>query len=130
MTDHQSTEITRDYQYPIELDFGDDKIKTINSAEEHKEVIDWCNSDKSEKTACFELVYPITMTMPDGSEITSEDAESFKTATGDWKKANPDKLEGEYSFNYPLDIVMGDELITIESDEDFEEAKLKCASEK
>ena len=61
-------------QYPVVIFFEEESI-TINSDEEMREAYGECYADRDgwgRKRECFELVYPITFIMPDGSSITVE----------------------------------------------------------
>ena len=63
--------------------------------------------DKTEKEACLDLVYPVTYTMPDGSEITGNTEDEVWTAIKNWYEVNPDSEE-KPSLNYPVDIIFKD----------------------
>lgn len=67
---------------------------------------------------CFEFVFPITFTMPDGSELTLEDKEGFRDVH-EWYKSNPDYIERP-DVQFPVDIIFdGDSLVTITSEEEW-----------
>ena len=73
---------------------------------------------------CFDFVFPISLTVPDGSTITLESREDWSLIR-DWYQANPD-AEDRPAFVFPLDIQFGDELLTINSLEELREAKGAC----
>jgi|TARA_B100001013_G_C24453915_1_gene380743 hypothetical protein len=82
---------------------------------------------------CFELVLPVTYTMPDGSTITVED-ESGYGGLREWQGNNPD-IEGEPTIQYPVDVTFRDEngevTITINSDEEYRNAQIEyCSSDR
>ncbi len=76
---------------------------------------------------CFELVFPISVTMPDKSIITEEDEKSLWTSIKDWYAANPD-VEEKFEYNYPLDIYFSedDKQITLANEEALLKIKKYC----
>jgi len=67
---------------------------------------------------CFDLVYPVTFIMPDGSTITVENKDGL-TAIRSWCEANPGFNERPV-LQYPVDIVLTDgTTITVNSDEEM-----------
>lgn len=108
--------------YPVDVIFDKDTIKTINDEEEMEEAKKYCDTNKE---YCFKLVYPITWTMPDGTTITintEEDEEAVKT----WYEVNPN-TEEKPTLNYPVDIIFDDETIqTIDEEEEMESIKADC----
>ena len=80
--------------------------------------------DKDEKD-CFELVYPVTYTMPDGSEI-SGGPEELEAAIKEWYETH-DSAEKPV-LNFPVQIVYpdNDEAVTINNEEELEAAKEDC----
>ncbi len=92
-----------------------------------KETKDWDGKDKEDKdkSNCFDLVYPISYIMPDGSTITGDEKE-VETAIKAWYEANPDSAEKPV-LNYPVDIVWEDGATeTIENEEAMIDIKEGC----
>ena len=56
---------------------------------------------------CFELVFPITVIMPDNSLITGPDKDSVRTAIRVWYIANPDSLSRP-TLQFPINILFDD----------------------
>jgi len=85
---------------------------------------------EDERSECFELVLPVTYTMPDGSTITVEtDDESSWSSLRSWYESNPD-AEDEPSLGYPVDIMYGaDSTVTINNQEEMENAYSSCRNE-
>ncbi len=84
--------------------------------------------DKDKKT-CFELVYPITYTMPDGSDIFGNKEEVW-TVIKEWYEANPDSEE-KAALQYPVDVVFeGGETKTIDNEDEMIILKKDCKGEK
>lgn len=74
---------------------------------------------------CFDFVYPVTFTLPDGT-TTSGDKETLHTQIKEWYEANPD-AEERPSLQFPVEITFEDGTIqTINSDEELEAAKESC----
>lgn len=76
---------------------------------------------------CFDLVYPVTFVMPDGTEITGDTEEEVFTAIRDWQVNNDDFDEGP-ELQYPVDIAFEDgSILTVNNDEEMLEAKDNCS---
>ena len=73
---------------------------------------------------CFDFVFPVSLTMPDASGITLNSKDDW-IQVKDWYQANPDTHEHP-EFVFPLQIVFGEETITINSQDEFREAKSAC----
>ncbi|MBE9509824.1 MAG: hypothetical protein IMY71_03015 [Bacteroidetes bacterium] len=59
--------------------------------------------DGRDRKECFDFVYPVSFTMPDGSTITGNDEEDLCTGIRSWYEANPDskvKPELQYPVEY------------------------------
>ena len=117
-------------QYPVDVVFDDETV-TVNSAEEMGEMKRECWEDEGRE--CFELVYPVTFIMPDGSSITvATDDEDGWQEVKDWYDANPESEERP-TLEYPVDIVYetnaGDSTVTINNEEEMEAAKDECCDE-
>ena len=119
-------------QFPVNVEFDDETI-TVNSAEELRELTQECWRDQSEERECFELVFPVTFIMPDGSTITVEtDDNAGWQDIKDWYDANPDSEERP-TLQFPVDITYetedGDTTLTINNDEEMQYVKRRCWEE-
>ena len=120
-------------QYPVVIFFEEESI-TIDSDEDMREAYGECYADRDgwgRKRECFELVYPITFTMPDGSSITIEtDDEGGWDELKDWYDENEGYEEVRPELEYPVDIVYetdeGDVTVTINNEEEMNAAKEEC----
>ena len=76
---------------------------------------------------CYELVFPVTLSFPDGT--VSEDLNSYqdiRDAVRAWREDNPD-AEGRPTFNFPLEMVSEDgDLITIDNARQLMRARRAC----
>ena len=66
----------------------------------------YCYGYKDKEADCFELIYPVSWTMPEGNLITMNNNKDWD-AINDWYKANP-KSKDKPSLNYPVDIEFKD----------------------
>ena len=119
-------------QYPVDIVFDDETV-TINSAEGLDRVKRECWEYEDENRQCFELVYPVTFIMPDGTSITvATDDENGWQEVKNWYDANPESEERP-TLEYPIDIVYetneGDSTVTINNEEEMEAAKDECQDE-
>lgn len=126
--DNPDSEEKAQLQYPVEVTYDDDNggiiTETINNDDEMiaakhdcKDEWDW---------DCFELVFPITVGMPDNSTITGNDKNELETNIEAWYTANPD-VEEKPELQYPLDIIFDDQSTqTINNKDEMETAKEEC----
>ena len=119
-------------QFPVNVEFDDETI-TVNSAEELRELTQECWRDQSEERECFELVFPVTFIMPDGSTIAIEtDDNAGWQDVKDWYDANPDSEERP-TLQFPVDITYetedGDTTLTVNNDEEMQYVKRRCWEE-
>ena len=123
------------FQYPIQMTNLKDETITINDDDELEKAFAGCKKYEKEdcgkdehkdKKECFDLVYPITMTMPDATTVTGNDKEALGTAIKNWYIANPTSTE-KPAFNYPIQITFEDGTTkTISNDTELETAYDDC----
>ncbi|MGK0391653.1 MAG: hypothetical protein ACI94Y_004420 [Maribacter sp.] len=90
-----------------------------------------CEKEKCNKDGiCFELIYPVSYNMPDGTVITGNNKEEIWAPIKIWYEANPDSEE-KPTLQYPVDLIFdeGTEK-TIESEEEMKWAKKGCKGKK
>lgn len=141
-TDNPNSREEPGFQYPLQMTNSDGESVTVNNDEELEAAFEDCYEyDKDEcgdrddckdecgwyeKEECFDFVYPVTMTMPDGSIITGTDADSLESAIKSWYDANPNATQ-EPTFNYPIQITYDDGTVdTLNNDTDLRDAYEKC----
>jgi hypothetical protein len=87
------------------------------------------NKEDEGKENCFELVYPLSVTMPDGS-VLSGDKENLWSTVKAWYEVNPDSKD-KPNLNYPIDVIWKDDVQkTINNELEMEVAKKYCDTEK
>ena len=101
------------FAFPIEVTDEDGDIISIADSEELRELVKECRRDffkrkrhrrgKYRGGRCFKLVYPISVTTPDGATITGENPRNLKSQLREWKAANPD-AEERPSLVFPLTV--------------------------
>lgn len=78
---------------------------------------------------CFEMVFPISFEMPDGSIITLE-TEDDHSLIHDWFNANPES-EAKPALQFPVDVVLEDETVTtIANEEEMTALRTSCKDAK
>jgi hypothetical protein len=90
-----------------------------------------CEKEKCNKDGiCFELIYPVSYNMPDGTVVTGNSKEEIWAPIKVWYEANPDSEE-KPTLQYPVDLIFdeGTEK-TIESEEEMIWAKKGCKGKK
>tara|TARA_Y100000588_G_scaffold374653_1_gene449997 strand:+ start:102 stop:857 length:756 start_codon:yes stop_codon:yes gene_type:complete len=107
-----------------DLDMDESSFKKIYFNLDGRKLISKRDGEKGKKN-CFELVYPVSFIMPDGSNITISDAEDWE-AIKVWYENNPN-LEERPIIQYPVDIIYeDDDIITVNDENEMIVAKNSC----
>ena len=86
---------------------------------------DW-SEDHKEDWSCFELAFPISFDMPDGSVIVvNSDDEDGWSDIKTWYETNSE-LREKPSMQYPVVIFLDDESITLNNDQELRGAYAEC----
>lgn len=81
---------------------------------------------RSGPSGCFELIFPISLEMPDSTVIEVVSHEDAKAQIIAWKLDNPD-IEGRPHLLFPIELIDSDgNLISVESKEELKEIILEC----
>jgi len=129
-----------DLVFPIQVTNEEGEIIDIASAEEFKAANAACGGGRKgqkgnrgqkgeRENTCFSVVYPITLSFPDGSSQTFEDEASKKDAIQTYKEANGRGAERPNTV-YPLTVEYEDGTQTsVESKEAFKTLRQACSEE-
>lgn len=113
-------------QYPVNIKWYGEEINVVDE-EEMISLKSECKED-DDKAECFNFVYPLTFSMPDGSTITGN-KEELSTAMKEWYEAHPDSKEKPV-LQYPIYIIYPDGSSTnIASEEELKDAYHACKNE-
>lgn len=110
--------------FPVDIKWRNGEMTTIYSHEELKRAKKKCEGDKEK---CFELEYPVTYIMPDGSEIPVRinNEEGWANVKA-WYKEHPDSKKRP-SILYPVDIIYKDgSSVTIDNEDQMKRAYEAC----
>ena len=109
------------------------KEDTISSTDDVENYVDGVLFDMQEqgncgKFGCYEFVFPITISFPDGSSTEVSDYDSLREALKTYREANPD---GERpTLGFPLEVMTEDgDMITVNSKEELHELRVQCRRE-
>jgi len=127
--------------FPYEVQLEDGAILTIESQEDLQIVLEDCGFEPNRPwgpgqhgshgqfgglNRCFNIVFPLTLAFPDGTEVTVADREELRTTIREWREANPD-AEERPTLAYPFDVELQDgTTITVASDEDRADLRDVC----
>ena len=121
--------------FPVNILGYDGETEAINNEEEMKNAYRECSARDRDRDwgrrECFELVFPVTYIMPDGSTyvIASDEDESGWEELKEWYDSNPDS-DQRPELQYPVDIVTWENeesvTITINNEEEMIAAKEEC----
>jgi len=86
--------------------------------------------DGDQEKDCFQFVYPIAYTMPDGSTISGNNEEDINDAFRHWYEENGER-DAEPILNLPIIIIFPDRdtPFTINSEEDWERVREICCDQ-
>jgi hypothetical protein len=111
-----------DLQFLVDIIWDGEITQTINDDSEMKDARERCKERSKE---CFELVLPISWTMPDGSTLTINEKDDWDELKN-WYEVNPD-AEEKPSLNYPVDIQFEDGTTeTVEDESEMEDIRKDC----
>ena len=114
-------------QYPVDISFETREGSTtftVTNDEDMRNAYVRCGGRNDDNRECFELVFPVTYLMPDGSTITVENGEDWDPIK-DWYDENPN-AEERPELQYPVDIIIEDETLTIDNAEEMNMVKREC----
>ena len=107
-------------------DFSDDPTEETSFFEMTHEEGDEDEMDLDlEDLDCFEFSYPLTLQMPDGTEVTIDSDEEFEEVASDWFDENPDCVAYP-TFVFPITVIIDDEEETINNEEELCELIEDC----
>ena len=111
------------FVYPADVKLKDGMVKTISTETEMIKLKKWCDGDK---VKCFEMVYPISFTMPDGSTATYSNKDAMNNGLKTWYNANPNATT-KPTFVYPADVKLKDGIVkTINTETEMIKLKKWC----
>lgn len=75
---------------------------------------------------CFKIVYPISISFPDGTTETAENRRAFKQLVRAWKENHPD-VEERPELVFPISVELEDEtIVEVNNKEELQELKESC----
>jgi hypothetical protein len=78
------------------------------------------------KPGCFEVVFPLTIELPDGTTAEADSYANIKEVIRAWKEANPD-VDGRPTLVYPIEVMTEDgELISLNDKAELIELLKEC----
>ena len=124
--------------FPIEVLTEDGEMLTVEDRAELAQLKMQCRKDfyggrcrhgHHRGDRCFELVFPITLILPDETTITASDRDDLKTQLRAWREANPD-VEGRPTLQYPVTVQLEDEsTVTVNSKDELKDLKESCSED-
>lgn len=78
---------------------------------------------------CLELVFPLTIQLPDETEISVDSFEDAKDQLQAWKEDNPD-VKGRSEIVFPIEVINADgEVVSVSSHDEIKELVRDCRSQ-
>ena len=121
--------------YPIEVISEDGELISVADKAGLKELKEGCGGFRGNgprghggkcKDLCFEINYPLTIELPDGTTAEGNSRRELKQAARDWKAANPDATERPM-LAFPIEVTLeGGTVQSVASKEDLKALKESC----
>lgn len=122
--------------YPIEVVTEEGELLSLESKAEVIELLKECRREFLDRPrdhhhggkfrACFDVVFPLTILLPDGESAVAENGMEVKEILRSWKLENPDSAERPV-LEFPIEITYDDgSTQTINNKEELIVAKKAC----
>lgn len=121
--------------FPLSVMLASGESQILDDASQLRRVQASCNpskpgSGRPSSQACFSYVYPLTYDLPDGTQLTGEDAVSTAQALRAWMADNPD-AEGNPTLAFPLTVVLPDgEEFELSGQDQFDRLRASCNNDR
>ena len=123
MENNPSSEEDPTLEFPIEVTDEEGNVISVANEDELDELFDECYGDEDDEYEfCFDLVFPITVELPDGTSQVANDYEELDEIIFTWFENNPSSEEFP-TFTFPIEVDFGDgDVVTVNNEEELEEA--------
>ena len=105
-----------------------DELTTQNFTQQATEdnLLNARGGERGNRGKCFEIIFPVTLSFPDGSSEEVADRAAARAAIQAWKAANPEATERP-SIAFPYDVTLEDgTVVSLSSQEDLDALKETC----
>ncbi|MEL6636154.1 MAG: hypothetical protein AAFW73_24045 [Bacteroidota bacterium] len=76
---------------------------------------------------CYELVFPLTLTLPDGSSAEIASVEAAREFFRDWRANNPRDPDNRPELVFPIELISAEgEVISLDTQEALRELRAEC----
>ena len=118
------------FVYPITVIFESETEIEVQSTEELRALRDDCEHPIGinwyRARRCFNLVYPLSVSFPDGSSAEAGTPVELRQLLGEWRMENPD-AEGRPAFVFPISVEFNDgDIVEVEDAESLQELRDNC----
>ncbi len=80
--------------------------------------------------ACFEIQFPLTVIMPDHSEVSADSRDGLAKAVKKWYAESGKDQRQKISLKFPITLVFRGETLTIERERGLERIRMACRGDK
>jgi hypothetical protein len=118
------------FAYPFGVTLRDGTVQTIASDEDLRELVQGCRPNgPHDRTPCYDLVFPVTLVYPDGTEAEAAGPMALRQLLRQWKQDNPDSDERP-TLGFPIQVTLSanDSLVTVNSQEELMALREDCAA--
>lgn len=118
------TDLKPELSYPIDVKVSGHGIISIENEDAMIALKKKCAQKDTRE--CFKLDFPVSFSMPDGSELTVNSDDEMNSSLKEWYAQNPSS-DKKPSLIYPVDIIFEDgKSYTINNEKEMIEVKRKC----
>ena len=120
--------------FPIQIIGDNDLPETITTEEELCEIFIACLMDElddcdceNKGEECFEINYPITLILPDGTQVVVNDDDQLEATIDNYYDTNPNDT-GEIDVVYPVNVTMLEDgsVVTVNNESDLDALFESC----
>lgn len=101
---------------------GDENDRDDEEGDENDQNHDYWGDD------CFDIVFPISLIMPDNSTITGANGEELAEKLEIWYQSNGES-DVEPQFVFPVQVIFGDMIIDVASEKELRDIHERCEEE-
>lgn len=113
--------------YPFDVEVRNGRVLTINNDEEFTALIRLCRPLPNHPNPCYNLIFPITMELPNGTTVELEGPVELRVFLRRWIANNPNSdLRPQMVFPIEVMLTADESIVTVESREELMALRRDC----
>lgn len=112
--------------FPVDVSLRNDTVVTIDGPEGLRTLAARCHQIQHIRR-CFDIVYPISISLPDGTITEVADGEALHDLISQWRENNPDATDHP-GFVFPIEVELRNgNVISIDNQEELRRLRRRCS---